>query len=231
MNPNSVLLPHYSLMIRFFSEIHLGNLVLRDPVTALTNVLIVLAGLWCWKNSKSENAIPAKRWSLFFLMIGLSSLVGVVVHGFSYYTAERTHFWIWITMGAVQGLGISFAQGATVQQYFTKQRYWLFILIAVQYAVLLFFFILSENYKAVKWHVAIGMLPVMGWNIYRWAKGELSGKWIALGVLVSGLTAAVHGFKISISLEWFNFNDIAHILIVISLFLIYKGVKTIVPAQ
>lgn len=216
-------------MIKYFAEIHLGSLVLRDPVTAITNVLIFLAGWWCWKNIRNTDSPAVRYWRFFFLFVGLSSMVGIVVHGFSFYTPERTHFWIWIVMGSVQNLGISFAQLATSRQYFPKQYKWISALVLAQYVLLVAFFIHSEDYKAVKWHVAIGMLPVMGWNVYRWIKKEASAKWITLGVLVSGLTAAVHGFKISISLQWFNFNDIAHVLIVISLFLIYKGVKLIGP--
>jgi hypothetical protein len=212
-------------MIKFFTEIHLGGMVVRDPVTALTNVFIFLAGWWCWKQVKNSPATHVKSWSWFFLLVGLASLIGVAVHGFSFYIPERIHFWTWIVMGLVQNLGVSFAQVATAQLYFSKQSRWITILVAGQYLAFAAILISFESYEAVKWHVALGMLPIMGWCMYRWAKGDRAAQWIATGILISGLTAAVHGFKVSISLEWFNYNDIAHLLVVASLLVMVRGVK------
>lgn len=214
-------------IIKFFSEIHLGSLVLRDPVTGITNLMIFAAGLLGWKQVKSS----AATWSRFFLFIGLSSLIGVIVHTFSNYTPAPVHFWIWITMGLVQNIGISCAQAGTVLRYSGKYKKLLLALIVLQYLVSAIAVIWSGEYKAVKWHVAAGMLPVMGWYFHRWAKGEKTARWIALGIAVSGITVAVHSFKISLNEAWFNYNDIAHLLIVASLLLMAKGFSGKDPGQ
>lgn len=210
-------------VIKYFSEIHIGQVVVRDPVTAVTNILIFLAGWWSWKQIRRSKIVSVKSWSLFFLFIGLSSLIGVVVHGFSFYTPLRTHFWIWVVMGLVQNVGVSFAQIATAQRYFPRQSKWIIALVLIQFIVAGLAFIHYEHYKWVKWHIALGLLPVMGWYFYRWSNGDLKAKWIAIGIAISGITVAVHSFKISISEEWFNFNDIAHLLIVASLLVMVKG--------
>lgn len=203
--------------IRFFSEIHIGSLVMRDPVTALTNILIFLAGFWSWKQIRRSEISSVKSWRWFFLFIGISSLVGVIVHGFSFYTPIKTHFWIWIAMGLIQNLGVSFAQIGTAQQYFPKQSKWITVLVVLQFLSAAAGQILSADYKWVKWHIAAGLLPVMIWHLYRWSKGEKNARWIGIGIAVSGITVLVHSLKISISEKWFNFNDIAHLLIVVSL--------------
>lgn len=209
--------------ITFFKEVHLGGLVLRDPVTAITNVFIFLAGLWCWRRLRGREEAYVRSWRLFFLFLGIPGLIGVIVHGFSYYTSEQAHLWIWLGMGIIQNLGISFAQIGTVQHYFPKQRTWLIALVLLQFVLLSYFFVHLAMYKAAKWHVAIGLLPVMGWSFYQWAKGNRAARWIALGIAVSGITVAVHSFKISISEQWFNYNDIAHFLIVASLLLMVRA--------
>lgn len=212
---------HYT--IKFFSEIQLGSVIIRDPVTALTNILIFLAGYWCWRQIRNSEDASVKAWSKFFLFIGTSSLVGVLVHGFSYYFSLQTHFWIWITMSLIQNLAVSFAQTGTALRYFPKQKNWILVLIVLQFMGAAAGQIASADYKWAKWHIALGLLPVMGLYFARWANGEKKSKWIALGIAVSGITVAVHSFKISISKEWFNFNDIAHLLIVASLLIMIKG--------
>lgn len=209
---------------RYYTEIEVLDVVIRDPVTALTNILILAAALWSWKRVKDAPASHTRSWGIFFLMLGVSSLVGVVVHGFSYYMNERTHFWVWILMGTAQNVGISFAQLATAQHYFPREIRWIRLLILAQLIATTFCFIYFETYEAAKLHVAFGLLPVMGWNIYQFIKRNKPAGWIALGIIISALTAAVHSFKISLG-PWFNFNDIAHLLIVTSILVMYRGVK------
>ena len=53
--------------------------------------------------------------------------------------------------------------------------------------------------------------------------GNRSANWIALGITISFLTAVVFTLKISVS-DWFNFKDIAHVIMMISVCLIFYGV-------
>jgi hypothetical protein len=211
-------------MIKFFTELHLGGIVLRDPATSLTNILIFLAGWVCFRRLRNTAEDHVRSWRIFFLFLGLAALVGVIVHGFSFYTPEKIHFWIWVAMGLIQNIGISFAQLATPRFYFPAQYKWIRALVALQFIALAILFIALGTYEAVKVHVALGLMPVMVWNFYRASRGEKHAAWISFGILVSASSAIVHTFKLSFS-PWFNYNDIAHVFIVISLLMIGKGVR------
>ena len=108
-------------MILYTTEVEIAGVVLRDPVTAITNVMIFALSLFCYlKLNKRDMDYPHKNWNYFFLLIGISSLVGTVVHGFSYYTSPHVHFHIWWLMGIIQSAGFSIAQFGVGSNVFLK---------------------------------------------------------------------------------------------------------------
>lgn len=210
---------HYSI------EISVGDIIIRDPVTVLTNLMIVATGVLIYRRLLLPDIeySPARTWRWFFMGIAASSLIGVIVHGFSYYTSLSTHRAIWLTMGFVQAAGISAAQLAAAQQHLPHLLRTLRPMIVVQLLLTLIALVVLQTYDVIKLHVAIGLIPVMSWKLTLSRRGFQYGSWIGGGILVSALTAAVHTFKISLS-PWLNYNDIAHLLVVISLGMIGKGV-------
>ena len=212
-------------MIHYSTEIEVGNLVIRDPVTALTNVGIFITGLMCFlKLRRKLIDYPEKSWIYFFLMVGNASLIGVIVHGLSYYTPADVHFKIWWAMGVVQGAGISLAQfgwGAAVLKRF---RVVVAVICVLQFGLFAVFSYVNGTFTIAKIHVAVGLVPIMLYYIYIALKGYKAEMLVATGIGVSSLTALVHALKLSFS-DWFNYNDIAHVLIIASLVVMYKGLR------
>jgi hypothetical protein len=218
------LISTFVAMVVHFTEIEIAGIVLRDPVTAATNVLMAAAGFYAWWPVRNSPVNYLRSWARFLFLLSVSSTIGIIVHGFSYYTGEIGLLRIWLAMGLVQCLGVSFAQIATAQHYFKEHLRWIVPLVLVQFIALGSVFLVKQQYSAAKTQLAVGMLPVLFWNMIQWKKGNEAAKWVALSVLVSVLTAAVHGFKISINIHWCNFNDIAHVLVIVSLLLMRKAV-------
>lgn len=212
-------------MLHYTTEIASGGFVIRDPVTAVTNIMMFFAGLLAWRRLIRDDITlrAARIWRWFFAGISIASLIGVIVHGLSFYTPENVHLSIWLTMGLVQSAGVSGAQLATVEQYWPVKLRLLQGFVIAQLVITTIVLISFQSYTIVKYHLALGILPIMGWHLYQFSKNKKSGIWIAGGVLVSGITGAVHGFKISLSL-WFNYNDISHILVIVSVWMMAKGV-------
>lgn len=213
-------------MIKYFISVEWLGIVFRDPVTAITNLLIVFTSFWCYRQFRKVAAddVPTQTWRWFFYLMGISSFIAVIVHGFSYYTPENIHLGIWITMCLTQGFAITFAQRATIQQYIAEpaRKYWLAVPVVqfVAFATLLTVF---KSYEVTKAHVAAGLVPIMVWGAILSFSGNTSGRMIALGILVASVTAVIHGLKISFG-NWFNYNDISHLFICASLWLMCKGI-------
>jgi hypothetical protein len=214
-------------MIHYDKQIEVAGVILRDPVTALTNIGIFATGIVCYlRLRKQKLEFPNKNWIYFFLLVGISSLIGVVVHGFSYYTSSNVHFNIWWAMGAVQGAGVTLAQFGFTLNVFSKFRTLVISLVALQFGAFALGSYLVGTFAVAKIHLALGLLPIMLYYIYMSMKGRRAEMLVATGIGISSLTALVHGLKISVSEEWFNYNDISHCLIIASLVVMYEGVKS-----
>jgi len=211
-------------MIKFYTEIELFGIVVRDPVTALTNLLIFLTAVWCFRRLRpiaAEQGINSWRW--FFLFMGTASFIAIFVHGFSFYMAARMHFGLWVIMCLSQGLGATFAQLAVIRQTFSHSHRGSWSLLSVaQYFLFGVLLLVFSSYEVVKIHIAACLLPIMIWYAIQYFSGNPAGGMIALGILVASFTALVHTFKMSFGL-WFNHNDISHLLICIGLALMSSG--------
>lgn len=213
-------------MIQYSTEIEVGGIIIRDPVTAITNVGIFITGLLCYLKLKKQNIdYPNKNWIFFFLLVGNSSLIGVIVHGFSFYTSPETHFKIWWAMGVLQGAGITLAQFGWGANILKRWRILVASFSALQFGTFATLLYVYGTFEVAKLHVALGLVPIMFYYMYKALKGFKAEMLVATGIGVSALTAIVHSLKISLGL-YFNYNDIAHLLIITSLIVMYYGVKS-----
>lgn len=213
-------------MIQYSTEIEVGGIIIRDPVTAITNLGIFAAGLFCFLQlRKQELDFPNKNWIYFFLLVGNSSLVGVIVHGLSFYTSPETHFKIWWAMGVIQGAGITLAQFGWASNVLKKIRFYVIAFCALQFGVFATLLYIYGTFTIAKIHIGLGLVPIMLYYIYKGVRGFKAEILVATGIGISALTALVHTLKISLG-PWFNYNDISHVLIILSLIVMYRGVKS-----
>jgi hypothetical protein len=215
-------------MIKYFTELHLGSVVIRDPATSVTNLLIFLSAFRGYLKTRKAPEDYKRSWSRFFLFLGIGALIGIVTHSFSYYTPVHIHLWIWIVMGLFQAVGVSFAQIATARQYFPRQTGLIHILALFQLVCASGLFIYLQTYEAVKAHIALALVPIMGWSFYKGAVGNRNSGLIGLGILFATISALILAFKITLG-PWFNYNDIAHLFVIASLLIMTNAVVNMQP--
>ena len=124
-------------------------------------------------------------------------------------------------MQLLNGLAVFFAETATLETVLRVKRKMLGAVFFAQlliFCLAVFFF---QNFLVVVINNAAGLIPVMVIH-FKNARNK-ADRLIAYGILISFLTGFIHGFKLSIS-AYFNYNDIAHVLIMISLSVMYTGV-------
>lgn len=212
-------------MLHYTTEIDFGGVIIRDPVTTVTNLGIFAFGLGCYRRLTREDLeYPNKNWNYFFLLVGIASLIGVAVHGFSKYIQEPVHFYVWWIMGVVQGAGMSLAQFGVGSNVFAKHKSLIGIISIIQFVLFAGGLLITGKFGIATIHIALCLVPIMIYYIFHGAKGKKAEMLVAAGIIVSVMTAVVHTFKLSFG-QWFNHNDISHVLIIISLVLMYRGVK------
>jgi hypothetical protein len=208
--------------------IHIGSFILSEPVTAVSDLLLsafCISRVIVFQKYRSPDS-ALSFWQLFFLLMGVSSSVGVIVHGLRFYQSETVHYNTWMGMSVISGIAIYFAQMATSRSILRESKNGTLLRIIAQVQVVLFLIlmILFRNYNVVKIQVAAGMVPVMIIHFYAFRKGMIGSAWLATGIAVSFFSAVVHTLKLSIDDRWFNFNDVSHVFIGTSFALISYGI-------
>lgn len=208
------------------TTINIFDFPIHEPVTVLTDYIITFFCFIFFFRLKNENkSVSVKYWKAFFLFFGISTLVGGCSHALFAIHEGLGYKSFWIAMQVLNGFAVYSAQLATYHTVLQKtesreiwkQSY------AIQLIVFLITVFIFQNFLVVVLDNAIGLIPIMILHFMD-LKNPRASKLIANGILISFLTAFVHGTKLSIH-AYFNFNDISHVLIMISLSVVFLGVS------
>lgn len=202
----------------------IGNIPIHEPVTAFTDYLItIIAFIYFLKLSSSNEVV--RNWRLFFLFISLSTLFGGCSHAFFAVHEGWQYKSFWLPMQFINGFAVYFAQKATLLSVLKdseKYNAWKLSYI-LQLCIYFVVLIIVQKYIVTILDNAIGLVPIMILHFTAKVKEE-HYNYIGYGICVSFITAIVHGIKFSLH-DYFNYNDIAHVFIMISLTVMYLGVK------
>lgn len=206
------------------TTITIGGLAIHEPVTAFTDLIITILAFIYYLKLSANNEI-VKNWRLFFLFISLSTFAGGCSHAFFAVHEGAQYKTVWLGMQFINGFAVYFAQKATLLSVLKNSKNynaW-----KLSYAIQLFTYfvvlIIFQKYIVTIVNNATGLIPIMILHFTATDKKQ-SYNWVAYGILISFITAIVHGAKFSLH-AYFNYNDIAHVFIMISLSVMYWGIK------
>lgn len=206
----------------------LFGLKIFEPVTILTNVFV---SIFCFYAFIKVNRLKTRLsigWSYFFLLIGVSSLVGSIAHGAHYQLGNLFLNTIIFLMNAISLIAIYFCfKAANTYIMLNKpepKKYATYIVI-VWIIILLGFTLIYNNFLLIKIHAGIVLTYSIVIHFITYFRKQQGSGWIAFGILVSFFSIAIHSLKLSVS-DWFNYKDIAHLIMLASSILIFIGVQT-----
>jgi len=183
----------------------------------ISNLFLGIFGFYFYFRHKSYN----KKWSLFFLFMGFSAFVGGVYHGFPE-VGEQYRFLAW----SLFSISLISAQIAAYQSNKNLSVKLTFILKSI---LLLFLAIENANFVYLIIDTAISMLGFIVIGNMLFLKTLPHN--ITYGILISFTAAFFVIFKISLSPQYLNYNDIGHCISILSLVVISKGVGEISPEE
>jgi len=209
------------------TTIYIGSFALHQPVTVFTDCFISIFCFYFFKqlNSLSNPTNTTISWKRFFLFLGLASIAGGSSHGFFAIHEGEGYKSFWLTMQALNIFSVYCAQQATlnsVLQHSDKKHY-LNLMYNIQLVLFSIAVFVFQNFLVVVIDSAVGLIPIMVIYFID-AKKVKTSAWIAYGIFVLFFAAIVNATKFSFS-AYFNYLDIAHILIMINLSLMFIGVK------
>lgn len=207
-------------------SIELFGLQVTEPMTWITNWMVAFAcfifGHKLFYDDEAD--LSQKFWALFFLFIGLASVTGGTAHGFINYVGPKFHYAAWL----LSGLSIFCAQLAVlpmIEHKLLRQAVRIFCyaqLIVMSMSVIIF-----QHFSSVLWDSIIGLIGVViPVSLVHYSKHkDRRSALIVVGVLSNLIPGLIHLLKISFN-QWFNFNDISHVVMIGCLYIMYKAAGT-----
>jgi hypothetical protein len=208
-----------------YTFINLFGFTIYEPVTILTNLFLTVYCTYCFFKIKSKRYNLATSWAWFFLLIGLSSLIGSVAHGAHFQLGNGFFQAVLFMMNAVSLIAIYFCfkaanTYASLHKSPPKKHFTYFVLAWI--GVLLLLTLIYNNFVLIKIHAGIVLMYALIVHYITYRKQHAGSGWIVIGILVAFLSIAVHSLRLSVS-DWFNYKDIAHCVMLLSLMILFKG--------
>lgn len=209
------------------TTIYIGNMAIHEPVTVLTDYVITSLSIYFYfqLNRVPAKDLSTKNWKYFYGFMSISSFMGGCSHAFFEIHDGVGYKTFWLGMQVLNIFSIYYVQQSalhSVLQNSTKKRYWR-ISYSIQCIVAAISVFVFQNFLVVIINTALGLVPIMLLH-FKAAQRKKENLWIAYGIAVLFATAAVNGIKITIH-TYFNHLDLAHLLIMVNISLMFIGVK------
>jgi len=213
----------------FQPDIIVAGLRIGEPMIALTALLSAIICFYAWirlgRQAEREDTLRLSR--IFFLLMGLSTLIGSLVgHCFIYCLpfAFKAPGWI-LSMIAVSAL----EQASIVRAKPYIGAGWSRVLTwvnLVELTLALWFVTATLWFPVVEIHSAFGFLcivaPLEMWLFFN--KKQAGSRYLLFGILFLVGAVLIHISKISLGV-WFSFFDIGHLLMCGAFWLFMLGAE------
>lgn len=208
-----------------YTYITLFGFILFEPLVIFTNVIFFLLAWYYFVQLKKFQNAYSRQMALFFVLLGISALFGAIGHGAHYQLGYPFFNGVLFLMNAFSLIAMYYCflgpftyykQGNSLHKIYQ-------LILIVWIVLVLVFCSVLKNFAVIKVHAGIVLTYslVVHWKMFLRFRHPGS-KWVVIGILISFLPIIVHSLKLSVG-EWCNHKDIAHVLMIISMAVIYKG--------
>ncbi|MFY7838945.1 MAG: DUF6962 family protein [Lacibacter sp.] len=208
-------------------RIRLLGVTILEPFTVLTNLLIAFACFYAYyglKKRKLKQSFTHRYIGYFFVLIGWATIIGGVIgHAFLYATGLYGKIPGWyISMAGIAAFErAAIAHGRpfmhkNVGRFFS-------VLNIIEVFTFMLLSLLKLNFLFVELHATYGLFVVVFcFELYVYFKTKQASFQYLLAATAFGFSAALcHALKLNIN-RWFNYNDISHLFMTVSVFFYYK---------
>jgi hypothetical protein len=210
------------------TSIDLFGLLIQEPVTALTDLLVTGVCLYAFLKLKTSNASVRLLRYYFLTMAIATAYGGIIGHAFMHYLefGWKVPGWLMsmISVALLERAAITHAKPLLTE----KQGNFFTWLNSIELVILTIIVLVTLNFKFVEAHAAYGLLVIVfsfEAYIFKMNRAESSVLFlVATGI--AALAATVHLSQFSIH-TWFNHLDLSHVLMAGSAYVFFLAGRKI----
>jgi hypothetical protein len=199
----------------------LAGLDLLEPMAFLFNwIMMIQAWVYFRRLKKWRNSTFSISWRWFFLLFGISGLLGGISHLFFNYLGLAGKFPGWFS--AV--FAITFMEYAMSSTFRGQLKTFLRYFVTIKLVTTLTLLTLYATFDVVIVHmIGMGLFLAVP-SLLQMAKGESDLNYFFFGFLALLTSLPFKLMAIDIHL-WFNRDDVGHVFMMIASYAFYRGVK------
>lgn len=213
----------------------LFGMQLLEPMALITDSILGAMGVYfAYSVSKIKSPLPFyKNWKLFFLIFGIGAFLGGLGHTFY----NQWSFYGKIPSWLCGPITIYFAEKAMTSSHWDNAKKKIFtkisnVKLVLSYSVWLLVLLFGNEEKIstqpflpIIINTTFGLLTFVGYLGFKYTeKFSAKFKFFWLGVLILIPTIFIFLMKINVH-QWFDKNDMSHVLMMMALVYFYLGVK------
>jgi hypothetical protein len=196
-----------------------------EPMVIATNSIFFTLCFIYFKRLSLSTHPYGKQMARFILCLGTSSVFGAICHAVHYQLGPVFFNVMFFIMNALSLFSIYFCFRAAYTYYNLKRqasKTYIYIVLA-WVLILLVFSGIKGDFTVIKIHAGIVLLYSLIVHYITYKRYNDGGSSLVVtGIVISFIPIIVHSLRFSLH-EWFNYKDIAHVIMIVSLIVIYKG--------
>lgn len=206
--------------------IDLFGLPVRAPVTAATNLFLLLECMTFTGALRERRSAQPRLWSAFFVLMALGALAGIPKHGVASEAAALLR-----EVGRY-GSNLATAASGTLlllillrrRAIWTDHRRWLVGTALAELAGFSLITLRHPSFSLVALRSGLLLAPMMVLEARAWLRGDASSGWITLGLVLSSITGVVYGLGLELN-AWIDHLDVSHVLLAGAMLLLFRGAE------
>lgn len=211
-----------------YTSIQIFGFTLWEPMVSVTNFTLFFISLHAFFQLKKFRNPYTYNMTRFMLLIGVAGCFGAVAHGIHYDFGKPIFNVVVYVSNAISLISAYYCfagayrlqvrgENSTKRGVLNAMAVWIVLMLIVT--------LIWNTFLIIKIHAGVILLYSLVVHIISWRKYQERGSGIVvLGIFVSFFSLLVHSLGFSIH-EYFNYKDIAHVFMIISMIIIYKGVR------